>query len=36
LADDGDGFNPALASTYETLFITGNGYLGSGLSVIQA
>ena len=24
-----DGFDPALANTYETLFTTGNGYLGT-------
>src|SRR3982751_1786682 len=24
-----DGFDPVLANTYETLFTTGNGYLGS-------
>ena len=24
-----DGFDPARANTYETLFTTGNGYLGT-------
>ena len=30
-----DGFNPALANTYETLFTVGNGYLGTRGSLAE-
>jgi len=30
-----DGFNPALANTWETLFTTGNGYLGTRGSLAE-